>query len=88
MQGFSKAIAPYVEAELERAKEAESHGDAAKAFQNLENAYYVLGQESTSWHVKLHWLLFLGNRKIWLISRYKGRSQSSTSTDLLVDVPQ
>ncbi|WP_372750379.1 DUF3703 domain-containing protein [Litorivivens sp.] len=58
MQRFSKAIAPYVEAELERAREAESHGDAAKAFQHLENAH-VLGQESTGWHVKVHWLMFL-----------------------------
>ncbi len=57
MERFSKAIAPYVEAELERAREAESRGDAAKAFQHLENAH-VLGQESTGWHVMVHWLMF------------------------------
>jgi hypothetical protein len=55
---FSKNIAPHVQAELEQAIHARRHGNTRKEFSHLENAH-VLGQESTYWHVKVHWLMFL-----------------------------
>ncbi|WP_027872482.1 DUF3703 domain-containing protein [Spongiibacter marinus] len=57
MVRFSKAIAPFIELELVRARQAEAFGDAVTGFRHLENAH-VLGQESTRWHVKVHWLMF------------------------------
>lgn len=50
---FTKNITPFVEAELQAADRASQAGDAAGAFQHLENAH-VIGQESTYWHVKVH----------------------------------
>ncbi|WP_144778118.1 DUF3703 domain-containing protein [Marinobacter maritimus] len=55
---FSRQIAPYVEAELAKAKRAGSAGDAQQEFAHLERAH-VIGQESTYWHVKVH-VLMLG----------------------------
>ena len=49
---------PFVEAELELACEARFLGDHIIEFSHLENAH-VIGQESTYWHVKVHWLMLL-----------------------------
>lgn len=57
MARLSKAIAPFIELELERARQAEALGDEVTGFRHLENAH-VLGQASTRWHVKVHWLMF------------------------------
>jgi hypothetical protein len=60
---FSKAISPYVESELSKYQEALATDDFSTAFTHLENAH-VLGQESTYWHVKVHYLmLFWGVKR-------------------------
>ena len=53
---FSKNIRPFVEAELNLASKAHSEGKGTTEFHHLENAH-VLGQASTFWHVKVHWLM-------------------------------
>jgi len=53
---YSKKIASYVEAELELASNAGETGNIELEFEHLENAH-VLGQESTYWHVKVHFLM-------------------------------
>lgn len=58
MGRFSKNIAPYVKDELLKATQAQDSGDYSLAFTYLENAH-VLGQESTYWHVKVHYLMML-----------------------------
>lgn len=58
MGRFSKNIAAYVLAELDKAENASANGDHVTAFRHLENAH-VLGQESTYWHVRVHWLMLL-----------------------------
>jgi hypothetical protein len=55
---FSKNIAPYVSDEIIKATQAQKIGEFATAFTHLENAH-VLGQESTYWHVKVHYLMML-----------------------------
>ena len=55
---FSKNIAGFVEAELILAAQAKRAGDVTTEFGHLENAH-VIGQESTYWHVKIHWLMLL-----------------------------
>lgn len=55
---FTKRISPFVEVELENAKQAKSAGDPQQEFAYLERAH-VLGQESTYWHVKVHALMLL-----------------------------
>ena len=62
---FTKNITPHVEAELRLAQLASSNNQSSKAFFHLENAH-VLGQESTYWHVKVHFLMFL-----WAIKNTK-----------------
>jgi hypothetical protein len=57
MSTFGRNIRPHVDAELRLAVEAEAHGRAAAAFTHLERAH-VLGQASTSLHVRVHWLMF------------------------------
>jgi len=60
---FSKNIAPYVKDELLKAERALQSGDASASFTHLENAH-ILGQESTYWHVKVHFQMMLwGVRK-------------------------
>lgn len=54
---FSENLKPFVETELVLALEASTEGDHATEFSHLENAH-VIGQESTNWHVKVHWLMF------------------------------
>lgn len=51
---FTKNIAPHVQAEIEQAAQARANGDINAEFQHLENAH-VIGQESTYWHVNVHW---------------------------------
>lgn len=58
MGRFAKNIAPYVLAELGKAESASENGDHGTAFRHLENAH-VLGQESTYWHIRVHWLMLL-----------------------------
>lgn len=55
---FAKNIAPYVNVELEKARQASFSGLAKQEFEHLERAH-VLGQESTRWHVKVHVLMLL-----------------------------
>jgi len=53
---FARNIAPYVMGEVEKSTQAEANGDYRASFTHLENAH-VLGQASTYWHVKVHWLM-------------------------------
>lgn len=55
---FTKNIAPFVEDEIQLSQAANSKGENDLAFNHLENAH-VLGQESTYWHVKVHFLMFV-----------------------------
>lgn len=55
---FTKNIAPHVQAELESAKQERVNGDHEAEFHHLENAH-VIGQESTLWHVRVHWQMLL-----------------------------
>ena len=56
MSAFATKIRPHVAEELERAAEAEGHGDAELAFHHLERAH-VLGQSVTREHVRAHWAM-------------------------------
>mgnify|MGYP003384482051 CR=1 FL=1 len=58
MSKFSNSIAPYVIEEILKAAKTQEAGDYSSAFTYLENAH-VLGQESTYWHVKVHYLMML-----------------------------
>ncbi len=55
---FSRNIAPAVQSEIALAKELATSGELAESFHHLENAH-VLGQASTWWHVKVHFLMLL-----------------------------
>ncbi|MBR9814918.1 DUF3703 domain-containing protein [bacterium] len=55
---FSEQIRPAVSRELALAKQAESSGCRGLSFKHLERAH-VLGQASTSEHVRVHWAMFL-----------------------------
>lgn len=55
---FSRNIAASVEAEVMLAMQARTFGNEANEFGHLENAH-VIGQESTYWHVKVHFLILL-----------------------------
>ena len=54
MPGYSTKIRPYVDAEIRAAEQRETAGDHTAAFSHLERAH-VLGQASTSQHVRAHW---------------------------------
>jgi hypothetical protein len=56
MNNFTKNITPYVQEQLSKADQSDRLGDVAESFVYLENAH-VLGQESTYWHVKVHYLM-------------------------------
>ncbi|WP_297478715.1 DUF3703 domain-containing protein [uncultured Photobacterium sp.] len=56
MSNFSRNIAPYIKREMTRSYRAKKRGDTVAEFRHLENAH-VLGQESTYWHVKVHFLM-------------------------------
>jgi hypothetical protein len=59
---FTKNIAPFVQNEIQLSHVACSKKENDLAFNHLENAH-VLGQESTYWHVKVHFLMFLWSIK-------------------------
>jgi hypothetical protein len=54
MNKYGDRIRPFVDAELEAAREAEARKDPASSFSHLERAH-VLGQTSTREHVRVHW---------------------------------
>jgi hypothetical protein len=54
MSKFAKNIAPFVDAELRMARDAERADQSALAFSHLERAH-ILGQASTYQHVRVHW---------------------------------
>ena len=54
MHNFSRAIAPFVSAELQSAAQARANGQPETAFRFLERAH-VLGQSATAQHVRVHW---------------------------------
>lgn len=58
MTRFSNAIGSYVEKELEESLHYRGKGDVYKEFEYLENAH-VIGQESTYYHVYVHWKMLL-----------------------------
>jgi hypothetical protein len=64
---FSRMIAPHVEVELDNARQARAAGDFGREFAHLERAH-VLGQESTYWHVKVHFLML-----VWAIRKRSTR---------------
>lgn len=54
MSRFSRAIEPFVSAELKSAAQAKAEGQSEIAFRHLEHAH-VLGQSATAQHVRVHW---------------------------------
>lgn len=56
MSRYAKRIRPHVQAELRRARDAESRAEIAAAWRHLERAH-VLGQRSTRHHVHVHLLM-------------------------------
>ena len=56
MSRFYNRIRPAVQSELDAAAREEQLGDAQAAFRHLERAH-VLGQMSTEFHVRVHWLM-------------------------------
>lgn len=54
MSHYARAIAPFVDQELDAAHHADARGDHRQAFAHLERAH-VLGQASTWQHVRVHW---------------------------------
>jgi hypothetical protein len=57
VSSFGHNIRPHIDSELQHAAEAESCGNAARAFAHLERAH-VLGQSSTAQHIRVHWHMF------------------------------
>ncbi|MCR3762492.1 DUF3703 domain-containing protein [Pseudomonas aeruginosa] len=57
-QYFSQKIASCIKYKIARAKNARAVGDYQLEFIHLERAH-VLGQESTFWHVKVHFLMLI-----------------------------
>ncbi len=58
MSNFTQKITPFVDAEISLANAACQAGSFAQQFQHLERAH-VLGQASTSHHVRVHFLMLL-----------------------------
>jgi hypothetical protein len=67
---FSRRIAPYVAAEIAEAIRLDASGDAAASFAHLERAH-VLGQASTTHHVRVHMQMFAWamRHRIWKEAR-------------------
>jgi hypothetical protein len=59
---FSNNITPFITNEIQLSQAASFKNENSLAFKHLENAH-VLGQESTYWHVKVHFLMFLWSIK-------------------------
>ncbi|WP_339677613.1 DUF3703 domain-containing protein [uncultured Zhongshania sp.] len=55
---FTRKIALYETAEIVKAREARFHRDSQNEFKHLERAH-ILGQESTYWHTRVHFLMLL-----------------------------
>ncbi len=51
-----KKLSEHIEAEIAAAERAARSGDRADAFHHLEQAH-VLGQASTYYHTRVHWLM-------------------------------
>lgn len=85
MSHFSSNIAPYVNKELLKAAQAQSAGDYALAFAHLENAH-VLGQESTYWHVKVHYLMMRWAIKQNHLGEFIGQLLRLTAAALLTAI--
>lgn len=58
MTSFLRKIAPSINAEHRKACEARTARDTQAEFTHLERAH-VLGQESTYWHTKVHFLMLM-----------------------------
>lgn len=58
LSNFTKNISTSVKSEIAQAIELEARGNISQSFRHLENAH-VLGQESTWWHVKVHYYMLL-----------------------------
>ncbi|NRB39557.1 MAG: DUF3703 domain-containing protein [Pseudomonadales bacterium] len=85
MSHFSKNIAPYVNKEIQKANQAQCSGDYSSAFTYLENAH-VLGQASTYWHVKVHYLMMLWGFKQKNIKEVLGQAFRMIGAALLTAV--
>ena len=57
MKKFYDRIGPHVKREIAASIAAEETGHYARSFIHLERAH-VLGQASTRYHVRIHWLMF------------------------------
>jgi hypothetical protein len=55
---FAKKISPYIKKELLEAQQARAVSDSQREFSHLERAH-VLGQGSTYWHVKVHFVMLI-----------------------------
>ncbi|WMS87883.1 DUF3703 domain-containing protein [Pleionea litopenaei] len=70
MTSYRRNIGPFVEREIAKSLEAQKKGHFDKAFSFLENAH-VLGQPSTYWHIKVHYLMLVWGikqkdfREVW-----------------------
>lgn len=58
MFSFTRNISLPVRRELVKARQAMGLRDPGRAFSHLENAH-VLGQLSTYWHTRVHWLMLV-----------------------------
>lgn len=85
MSNFSQNIAPYVKKEMIRAYRAQKKDDPITAFRHLENAH-VLGQESTYWHVKVHYLMLRWAIKQRDIKEISGQLIRLTAAGLLTAI--
>lgn len=56
MSRYTERIRPQVQAELQRARDAQARADLDAAWRHLERAH-VLGQRSTRHHVRVHLLM-------------------------------
>lgn len=64
---FTRNISVPVRRELARARREMRRGLHAAAFKHLENAH-VLGQLSTYWHTRVHWLML-----VWAIQQHDSK---------------
>lgn len=69
---FSHNIKPFVEYEVALAKQRQEEGNMKAAFKHLENAH-VLGQESTYYHVKVHFNMLFWGMKMYSVKEITGQ---------------
>lgn len=77
LMSFGNRIRAHVDVELAASQEAERAGDLLMAFHHLERAH-VLGQNSTTQHVRVHMLMLL-----WGMRNHKPREIIGQCTRLL-----